>query len=191
MRKVAAITGLGLASILLMARAGASPGGVLESDPMVAARAGIALLENEVRAIVDVREQWLRALNCGDVGAALRMYAPGAVLFPDERAPLLGEEAIAGWHERWGHNRARPDVHYDLDARLVRIDRALAVEEWSALVTVTRSADALAISGDVLQFRQSGVRVYRKDESGAWRIDRETFSAEPAAVRELVEPVSD
>ena len=47
----------------------------------------------------------------------------------------------------------------------------------------TRDLDEIAIGDDVYQFRQQGVRVYRRDPRGGWRIDRETWSPEPTAVR--------
>lgn len=131
-------------------------------------------------AIVDLRQQWVDALNRDDLFTALDTYGAGAVVLPEHGSPMLGTAGIGSWLHRWN---AGVDVDYDLSARLVRVDRRYAVEEWVARVTVTpRSEDRLAIGGDVFQFEQGGVRVYRRDAAGRWRIDRETWSADPPAM---------
>jgi ketosteroid isomerase-like protein len=136
----------------------------------------------ELRKIAQLREVWSEAINTLDVHRLLGLYAPGAVLFPSEAPVQLGVASIGSWLGRWS---AHADVHYALQATIVRLDGNWALEEWTADVTVTpRGPGEMAISGDPLQFRQHGVRVYRKDSGGRWRIDRETWSPDhPAATR--------
>lgn len=193
MRKAAVIAGLALASALSIGMSGASTGVPASGEPGSTAwiPESSNAIEHDVRAIAQVRGQWLQALNRGDTEAALKAYAPGAVVLLERAAPRLGAAEIAGWHKRWDVGAPGAEVWYDLDARIVSVDGPLAVEEWTAEVTVSPRGDALAIGGDVFQFRQGGVRVYRKDERGAWHIDRETWLAEPTGVRALPVPGAD
>ncbi len=137
---------------------------------------------HDARLIAQVRNSWADAINTLDVDRLLRLYAPGAVLFPEEGPAQLGVGAIGSWHGRWS---ARADVHYAIEVGALRFDGNRALEEWTAVVTITpRGAGDMEISGDPLQFGQHGVRVYRKDTWGRWLIDRETWSPDhPAAVR--------
>lgn len=181
MRKVMSIAGLALASALLISLSAAASAPELVKPPaLTVAHLESTALENDVRAIIEVRAQWLRAVNHGEMGALLAAYAPGAVLSPEGSPPLLGADAISAFHHRWD---ADAQVVYDLDAYLVSIEGDLAVEEWDAYVTVTPHDDPLGIGADVFQYRQGGVRVYRRDADGGWRIDRETWSADPPAVQ--------
>jgi ketosteroid isomerase-like protein len=126
--------------------------------------------------IADVRASWEEAVNTLDLHGLLRLYAPGAVLFPADAPVRLGSRAIGNWHGRWS---AKAEVHYAIDVTALQVDGSRALEEWVADVTITPSAgDGIGIAGDPLQFRQRGVRVYRKDDEGNWRIDRETWSAD-------------
>jgi ketosteroid isomerase-like protein len=184
MRKIASIAGLALASTLLVSLAASSAPLYKPPATTVAAFADVGF-EKDVRAIAEVRERWVRAVNRGDVAALLRLYGPGAVIDAESAPPLLGSPEIGNWHSRWSATTA---VLYDVDARLLRIDDGLAVEEWRAYVTVTPDDDDLAIGSDVFQFRQEGIRVYRKDARGRWRIDRETWSADPPAVQAYAHP---
>lgn len=181
MRKVASIAGLALASALLISLSAAASAPDLSKPPsLMPAIAGVPVPEADARAIAAVREQWLRAVNRGEIGALLAAYAPGAVVNAVGEPPLLGADAINAFHHRWD---ADAEVFYDVDARLVGFEGDLAIEEWAAYVTVAPHDDPLGIGSDVYQYEQGGVRVYRKDARGHWRIDRETWSADPPAVR--------
>lgn len=181
MRKVASIAGLALASALLISLSAAASAPDLNKPPsLTPVLAGTAVPEADARAIAAVREQWLRAVNRGEMGALLAAYAPGAVVSAAGEPPLLGADAIRAFHHRWN---ADAEVFYDVDARLVGFEGDLAIEEWAAYVTVTPHDDLLGIGSDVYQYEQGGVRVYRKDARGHWRIDRETWSADPPAVQ--------
>jgi ketosteroid isomerase-like protein len=178
MRKLTSIVGMALASTLSIASV-ASPAQLDKPPTSLLGRASAAAFEADVRAIGKVRECWLSAVNSGDVDALLAVYGPGAVLSSENAPPLLGAGGISEWHRRF--NRGA-EVQYELDANLVQLESDLAVEEWAALVTLAAPPDRLAIGTDVFQYRQSGIRVYRKDGSGHWRIDRETWSADPPGV---------
>ncbi len=129
---------------------------------------------SDARSIADVRASWIEAVNTLDLHGLLGLYAPGAVLFPAASPARLGVGAISRWHGRWSPD---VDVHYTVEATSLDIDGRWALEEWVAEVTVTPgAADDTGIGGDPVQFRQRGVRVYRQDQGGSWRIDRETWS---------------
>ena len=170
---------------LSVSPASASLGAPQQPLPTMAATVSVAKPPQslaELQRIAQVRGAWAEAINTLDVDRLLGLDAPGAVVFPAEAPAQLGTGAIGSWHGRWSANA---DVHYCLKATTVKIDGDRALEEWTADVTVTpRGQNGMAISGDPLQFRQQGVRVYRKNAAGRWRIDRETWSADhPAAAR--------
>jgi uncharacterized protein (TIGR02246 family) len=140
---------------------------------------------NDADRIQALRSSWEDSVNFSDLQGLLSLYADGAVLLPVGGAPVLGRESIAGWHARW---YAGADVHYELDAGELRLDGLLASENWAAVVTLTPRTDRdTGIGCDPMQFTQRGVRVYRKDPDGEWRIDRETWSTVPLAAIGLLE----
>ena len=180
---------LGVLALILAAVALMAPGVALAADPMaMAARSTlsgeapvVAALSNDALMIERLRDRWLAAVNTADLRGVLATYAPGAVVLPDSLPPFLGAANIGRWHQRW---LPRADAHYSMEATLLYIDGEWALEEWVAEVTVVPRGDELpAIGDDPLQFRQGGVRVYRKDPGGRWRIDRETWSADHPAVQ--------
>ncbi|MCH7824345.1 MAG: nuclear transport factor 2 family protein [Acidobacteria bacterium] len=138
---------------------------------------------DDASLIAEVRSGWQEAMNARDLFGMLDWYAPGAVVLPAEAAPRLGAEQIADWHGRWLFHA---NVYYAFETRSLSVDGRWALEEWEAEITLTPRGDGkMAIGGDPLQFRQSGFRVYRKDRIGRWRIDREVWSDDLPAVREL------
>jgi len=127
---------------------------------------------------------WETAINLRDLQGLLSLYGDGAVVLPAGGPPILGRESIAGWHARC---YADTDVHYELADGELHLAEGLASEEWQAVVTLAARADReTGIGGDPMQFTQRGVRVYRKDAGGTWRIDRETWSRVPAATVGLI-----
>jgi len=142
----------------------------------VASSAGAHSVSDAER-IQALQYAWEAAINLRDLQGILSLYGDGAVVLPAGRPPVLGRESIAGWHARW---YVDTDVHYELDCSKLRLQGGLASEEWRAVVTLTARADRqTGIGGDPMQFTQRGVRVYRKDADGTWRIDRETWSTMP------------
>lgn len=179
MRMSASVAGVTLVIALLSSPASTQPL-IRGPSPATTVAAATAVEPGSFTAILELRRQWVDALNGDDLFTLLDTYGPGAVVLPEHGAPLLGAADIGSWVGRWS---PEVDVEYDVRARLSYIDRHRAVEEWVARVTVTPdSHDRLAIGGDVFQFEQGGVRVYRRDATGRWRIDRETWSADPPAL---------
>ncbi len=182
---------LGVLALILAVVASTAPGAEVAADPMaMAARSAlsgdapvVAALSSDALMIERLRDRWLAAVNTADLRGVLAAYAPGAVVLPDSLPPFLGAANIGRWHQRW---LPLADVHYSMEATLLYIDGEWALEEWVADVTVAPRGDELpAIGDDPLQFRQSGVRVYRKGPGGRWRIDRETWSADHPAVQKF------
>ena len=156
---------------------------VLALTLLLSADQAATAFSDDASLIGDVRSGWQEAMNQRDLFGMLAWYSPGAVVLPASSAPRLGAEEIADWHGRW---LFRADVHYAFETRSLQVDGRRALEEWQAHVTLTpRGDDELAIGGDPLQFQQSGVRVYRKDRAGRWRIDREVWSEDLPDVPEL------
>jgi ketosteroid isomerase-like protein len=172
-----------LALTLAVASLAATPAAPGKPNTDATAVASNTALANDALMIAHVRDQWLAAVNAADLHGILAAYAPGAVVLPDALPPFLGAASIGTWHERW---LPLADVNYSLEATLLYVDGDRALEEWAADVTIAPRGDTLlGVDDDPLQFRQGGVRVYRKDSRGRWRIDRETWSPDHPAVQRL------
>jgi len=185
MRHLSPVPSLALA-LMIIAMSVAVPVAAESKPPLSAFPVpGNSVLANDVAQIAALRARWLEAVNTGDVQGIFAVYGPGAVILTEGAPPMLGAGPIARWHGRW---HATADVYYALEGNLLKVDGDLALEEWSARVTVTpRRGAEVAVGGDPLQFSQSGVRVYRKDARGRWRIDRETWSPDHPVVQRFAD----
>ena len=184
MRNVSPVV-CGVLAVTLVVAGSATPAEAEKPPAVAMVVAGGSALSHDVLMIARVRDQWLEAVNAADLSGILSAYGPGAVVLPEALSPLLGARNIGRWHQRW---LPLADVTYSLQETRLHIDGDWAFEEWLAEVTVAPRGDAnLAVGDDPLQFRQGGVRVYRKDARGRWRIDRETWSADHPATRQFAE----
>ncbi len=182
----AAIAAAALSALILAVAVVLGSSGVLppKLDAPLARTAADHGISNDARQITAVRDAWIEAINAADARRLVNWYAPGAVLFPTGSPVRLGAGAIARWHSRWW---PAADAYLTLEAATLQIEGNLALEEWSVEVTITpRGPGEIGICGDPLQFQQHGVRIYRKDFLGNWRIDREVWSPDHPAVARLV-----
>ena len=147
---------------------------VLSAPLVVAAVAPAA--GNDDALIAVLRADWVRAINTRDLEGLIDLYAEGSVLMPQYVPPQLGREAIGNWYRE---QFAKIDAWYTYSAKSLRFDGHWAFEEWTMQLTLSpRGRGRVELLDDVVQAVESGARVYRKDETGRWKIDRELWDSD-------------
>ncbi len=118
-----------------------------------------------------LRDEWVEALNDGDLVKVLQGFAPGAALYLDILEPMRGRGAIAAWYRHVLH---RGRSSFEFRSQGIEIEGNWAFERWRARVTVSILGDD-TWSAEV-RFEDTGTRVYRRTADGSWKIDREVWS---------------
>lgn len=128
-----------------------------------------------------LRDEWVEALNDGDLVEVLQGFAPGATLYLDILDPMRGRGAIAGWY-RHVLNARRSS--FEFRSHGIEVEGDWAFERWEARVTVAKPYDDGGWSAKV-SFEDTGVRVYRRTADGTWKIDREIWDGAHRGAEEL------
>ena len=121
-----------------------------------------------------LRDEWVEALNDGDLVEVLQGFAPGATLYLDMLEPMRSRGAIAAWYRHvLNHGRSS----FEFRSQGVEIEGDWAFERWEARVAVSIPGDEGSWSAEV-RFEDTGTRVYRRTADGSWKIDREVWNGE-------------
>ena len=148
-----------LAAVLLVALV-ATPGVHAAADP-------------DRASIIELSSEWVEALNDGDLAEVMAGFASGPALHLDSVEPLRNLGAIAAYY-RSLFREAESQFVYKSDS--LEIDGDWAFESFHARVHISQAGGADSEWSTELSYEDTGVRVYRREVDGSWKIDREVWN---------------
>ncbi len=133
-----------------------------------------AVADGDGAAIADLLQRYETALNAGDVGGVMRLYAVDGVFMPQNNPSAVGAEAV-----RQAYAAVFGAIDLDIDfeiAEIVSISDTWAFARTNSAGTVTVLANGAASPA-----ANQELFVLTKGADGAWKIARYAFSTtEPA-----------
>jgi ketosteroid isomerase-like protein len=123
-------------------------------------------------AVQAVADDEFRAMASGDVAAFLRILAPDVVFFPPNEAPKSGP-GVAPWIGEFLRG-------YTVEFQQHRHDDVLLADTWALLRTSFSWRVAPRAGGDAVVRLGNTVRLFRRDDAGAWQLAREIWTTYPA-----------
>lgn len=135
----------------------------------VAAEADAGRAATAVKAVAD---EEFRAMASGDVPAFLHLLAPDVVFFPPNEPPKAGS-AVAPWIGDFLSG-------YTVEFEQHHHDEVLLADDWALLRTGFRWRVTPRAGGDAFARLGNTVRLFRRDDGGAWQLAREIWTTYPA-----------
>jgi ketosteroid isomerase-like protein len=123
----------------------------------------------EVQGVADDE---FRAMASGDVAAFLDLLSPDVVFFPPNEAPRSGS-AVAPWIGQFLSGYTVEFLRHRHDECFLAEGQALLRTSFKWRVTPRAGGEDLVRQGNTM-------RVFRQDETGAWRLTREIWTIYPA-----------
>jgi uncharacterized protein (TIGR02246 family) len=124
----------------------------------------------QVQPATAVLQRYEAALNRGDVGAIVSLYAPDAVFMAQHRSPAVGQEQIeTAYREIFGMTRL--DIRFEID-EVVVVSPTVAYARTRSMGTTTIVANGAQVS----EGNQELFVFVRPEDGGDWRIGRYIFS---------------
>ena len=129
---------------------------------------------SDIARISTLRNEWVDALNRGDIVGVMAGLGDGAVVMPGTIPPRFGDAAIRSWYQTiFDQNR----IQYHFETESFEMEGEWAVERWLATVSITPLAGVKTTRSSKI-FADRGVRVYRRQADRSWKIDREAWFGE-------------
>jgi uncharacterized protein (TIGR02246 family) len=130
-------------------------------------QAGADSEADKVRAVVD---SYQRALNGGDVGAVLKVYAANGVFMPEHSPASVGSAAI---------RRAYENVFrtIDLDVGLNVIEVKILSADWALVRTTSGGTIKIIATGAEVANASQELFILQKQASNEWKFARYAFSS--------------
>ena len=127
-------------------------------------------LQTPEEAIRDATSALVRAVNTSDLEAVMGIWDDNGVLMPPGHVSVDGHQAIRAYFEQlFKHTR----FEFAFKFSQISIDGTLAVER------VMYSVAASSLDGSSTQRDcGKGVHVYRRDESGSWRLLMDVWNSD-------------
>jgi uncharacterized protein (TIGR02246 family) len=130
-------------------------------------------VDDEVAAIGEVRDDYIAALNAGDLEQAISCWTEDGVLTAALHQPLRGRDAIRTFHEPL---LAQFQVEIDLGPEETEVAGEWAFDRGSYTLTVLRKGTA---AGSVVGGqRGSYIALFRHQPDGAWALARALVTPE-------------
>jgi ketosteroid isomerase-like protein len=123
-------------------------------------------------AVKALADEEFRTMASGDVPAFLRILAPDVAFFPPNEPPKTGS-AVAPWIGDFLSG-------YTVEFQQQHHDEVLLADDWALLRTGFRWRVAPRAGGDAVVRLGNTVRLFRRDDAGAWRLAREIWTTYPA-----------
>ena len=127
-------------------------------------------MEPDERAIRELHEIWIEAVNAGDLDRLLSLITPDVILLQPGQPPGGDEEFSASFLD--AHRRLRLACHSELEEVVVVGD--LAYTRCRDALSVTSRAD-----GETTQLAGHRLTVYRKQADGRWLLARDAHTLTP------------
>lgn len=125
--------------------------------------------ETDLKAIDQVRELHVAALNAGRAGDWVAQFTDDGVQMPPNAPANIGKDAIGAWSQGFlGHFR----VHFALDVDEVRIMNEWAFERGGYSIALDPKA-----GGAPLKDSGKYITLYRREPEGTWRMARDIWNS--------------
>ena len=118
----------------------------------------------DTAAIKTVSEQAAEAWMAGDWNTLAGFYTDDTIWMPPDEPPLRGKNELRAWVESLWNDYTYVDLRMPSEEIVVIDD--WAYERHSELVEVYE------VVGGPMQYEQKGVRIFRREEDGSWKIAR-------------------
>lgn len=125
--------------------------------------------ESDLKAVDDVRDRHVAALNAGKAGDWVAEFTEDGVQMPPNAPANIGKQAIGAWSQGFlGHF----NVTFALDVEEVRIVDSWAFERGGYSITLgpKNGGDAFTDSGKY-------ITLYRREPAGDWRMARDIWNS--------------
>jgi uncharacterized protein (TIGR02246 family) len=122
------------------------------------------------QAIHEATSSLLRAVNASDLEALMAVWDDSGTLMPPGHASVQGHQATSAYFEQL-FKRSR--FEFVFTSSQVSVDDALAVER----VVYTATASSIE-GGSTHRDRGKGVHVYRRQESGSWKLIMDIWNSD-------------
>jgi len=126
-----------------------------------------------VRAVIS---DWRNAVNAGDIDRILRIAADDLEMMPPGQSALVGAEAhdfLRGFVSQFTAD-LKPFTNEE-----VIVCGAWAFQRYSYELTLTPK-----MGGEPITERGDGIHMFRRDESGSWRLSKDIFTSLASAPAE-------
>ncbi len=118
----------------------------------------------DTAAIKTVSKKSDEAWMAGDWNTFAGFYTDDTIWMPPGEAPLRGKDALRAWVEPIWNDYTFVDLRMPSEEIVVIDD--WAYERHSEVVKISE------VGGEPMQYEQKGVRIFRREEDGSWKIAR-------------------
>lgn len=125
--------------------------------------------ESDKAAIEGTLSSYNAALNAGDTAAVLRLYIDSGIFMPPYSQSAIGQDAVRKAYDAV-FQELRFDVKFDI-AELVHMAPA-----WAYVRTNSAGTTHHHSTGRTTAEANQELFIFKKDDDGAWRIARYSFS---------------
>jgi len=154
-----------LAAVLVLAAC--APSGRAGADTAMADSASQAQAHAAYKA--QLVDGWSQKFNAGDAAGLAALYAPDAVRYPSDAAPVRGRAAIqASFEQEFGSYGSYKETA-QTDELHGSGDGLVEIGSWSLEGTAAEGGQAIGQSGEYMIFA-------RRDADGNWKIHREMWT---------------
>jgi uncharacterized protein (TIGR02246 family) len=139
-----------------------------------------AQLDADLRAIREIHERDIAAVNAGDVETLVSLMTDDIVLLPPGQPPLVGKESARAMIEAdLEQGRDFEIVEYVQDWEEVQVVGDYAFE-WGTF----NSAVQAKAGGETIRQSNNVIRILRRQPDGSWKVCRAIWNTAPTAAEE-------
>ena len=123
---------------------------------------------DEVRRLTELRNNYERAENAGDVDGIMNTCSDDVVFMPPEAPPVSGGDAVRAFFEEF---LAAFDASIELSREYITVDGDVAYE-WG-----TVSGSATGPDGQSESVNNTYLIVYERDQDGTWKQSKNIWNS--------------
>jgi len=134
------------------------------------APAATTTTEADLKAISEVREQEIAAVNAGDVEGFLTVLTEDVIAMPPNEPAIIGKDAVGSWTQSLLDQVA---VQAEYTSSDIVVAGDWAFEHFSGNLTMTLKA-----GGEPIVETLKGIHIYQRQADGSWRIAWDTWNSD-------------
>ncbi len=126
-------------------------------------------IDADIAAIKTVSEQAAEAWKARDLDAAVGFYTDDTIWMGPDVAPIRGKDALRAWLEpEWN------------DFTIVELsmpsEEIVVIDDWAYERHFEYLVEIDKVNGESTQYYLKGVRIFRREEDGFWKIARYIYN---------------